>query len=974
MIDTTIVHFVHFETPDEQFKILFQNIQSIYNKQHLLEAFVNDQPTYKAICMCETWLTKDKLETVQLSGYKTAASYCRRSRIGGGVCIILKDSIECIECCDIRDMTIEYCIEVCACKLPKQNLLLITMYWNRREEVIFISQLIKIMQYINNKYQKFNVIIGGDLNINTLENSVKSKQLIDLMLEFKFVQHIKEPTRISQTTSTCLDLIFTNFYDNKMYMTVEELGFSDHCGTIIHMILEQQSEHSFWFANKRLFNTSNILKFKSKLKTLNWDDIIQPNKNVDENYQSFHETLIHILDECIPKRRLKLKTKRKNFWLTVGIKQSCKNKRLLKILSSKIKNSIFTKYYKKYEKILKQSVTAAKKLHYINKMNKSTNKVKTMWNIVKERTNKKTKKEKQNIILQTPNQVSEPKQVANIFNNFFASIGENTTQTPDCIQRETSVINPTENTMFLTPVDGYEVNQMLKNLKNKNSHGIDELPPTLFRQCADELTLPFYKLINQSFEEGTFPNKLKKALIKPIHKKNAKSDPSNYRPISLLPTASKVFERAMCDRVYLFCEKYKIFDDCQNGFRKNRSTTLAVYKYIQEALNIINNKQYAIGILLDMTKAYDKVQFKILLNKLYGIGIRGKAHDWFASYLKDREQLVEIEHYNQKTKEAQLIRSDVKSIHASIPQGSVIGCLLFLIYINDLPKTIDGPCVLFADDISILTSCQTNVNLNEKLKAILGKIINWMSDHNLEINFTKTKLIAFHPRQKNHINIDFTYNQQKIETVNYFTLLGLKIDTHLNWKTHIETVKSKISKFSYALREIKKTTNLQTALVTYYAYAHAWFNYGIILWGNSTDAPSLFTLQKKLIRIITNIDQTDSCKPYFQKHKILTLVSIYILELCKLVRKYPDSYNTRGDIQTNYSLRHKNRLNLPPSCLKLHSSSPYSMSIKIYNKLPEDIKQQNKTSIFLNKLKQYLIKKSYYTVDEYLTDTFNNNI
>lgn len=243
-----------------------------------------------------------------------------------------------------------------------------------------------------------------------------------------------------------------------------------------------------------------------------------------------------------------------------------------------------------------------------------------------------------------------------------------------------------------------------------------------------------------------------------------------------------------------------------------------------------------------------------------------------------------------------------------------------------------------------------------------------MSDHNLEINFNKTKLMTFHPRQKKQINIDFTFNQKKLETVNNFTLLGLTIDTHINWKTHIQTVKSKISKFSYALREIKKTTNLQTALATYYAYAHAWFNYGIILWGNSTDAPSLFTLQKKLIRIITNIEPTDSCKPYFQKHKILTLVSIYILELCKLVRKYPDCYNTRGDIQTNYSLRHKNRLNLPPSRLKLHSSSPFSMSIKIYNKLPEDLRNQNKTNIFLNQLKQYLIKKSYYTVHEYLTD------
>lgn len=959
---------VHFETPGQQFKILFQNIQSIYNKQHLLESFVIDKPAIKAICMCETWLSTDKLDNLQLSGCKIAASYCRRSRSGGGVCIILREDIEFIECYDIRDLTIEHCIEICACMLPKLNLLIIVIYWNRREEELFLAQLKQTLQLINKKYKNLNAIIGGDFNINVLENSIKTNQFLNLMLEFKFTQHIKEPTRITHTTSTCLDLIFTNFNDNSLHTTVEELGFSDHCGTSVNMTFKQETKELVWFTVKRLFNTNNIQKFKSKLSTQNWNNIITPNKNLNENYQSFLTTLKDILNECIPTRRIKLKTKQSNFWLTTGIKTSCRNKRLLKILSIKINNPIITKYYKKYEKILKKSVITAKKLHYINKMNKSTNKVKTMWNIVKERTNKISKKDKQNITLQTTSLISDPTQIANIFNDFFASIGENISPTSGFDRTNTAVINPTQNTMFLSPVDGYEVNSILKNLKNKNSYGIDELPPTLFRQCADELTLPFFKLINQSFEEGSFPDQLKRALIKPIHKKNTKTDPNNYRPIALLPTASKVFEKAMCNRVYSFCEKYNIFNDCQNGFRQNRSTSLAVYKYIQEALNVINNKHYAVGILLDMTKAYNRVQFDILLHKLHGIGVRGKAHDWFVSYLKSREQLVEVEYYNSTTREIQLIRSKTKPIQASIPQGSVIGCLLFLIYINDLPKTIEGPCVLFADDVSILTSCRSNNHINEKLNTIFDNITNWMTQHNLEINFTKTKLITFHPRQKTQIHINFQYNQVELETVNEFILLGLTIDTNINWKSHILKLKSKISKFSYALYEIKKTTDLKTALTMYYAYAHAWFTYGIILWGNSTDAQSLFILQKKLIRIITNIEQTDSCKPHFTKHKILTLVNIYILELCKLVRKYPDSYKKRGDMQTNHSLRHKNKLNLPRSNLKMHASSPYAMSIKIYNNLPEELREIEKTSVFIRKLKQLLIKKSYYTIDEFLQD------
>lgn len=282
---------------------------------------------------------------------------------------------------------------------------------------------------------------------------------------------------------------------------------------------------------------------------------------------------------------------------------------------------------------------------------------------------------------------------------------------------------------------------------------------------------------------------------------------------------------------------------------------------------------------------------------------------------------------------------------------------------------MNGPCVLFADDISLLTSCQNDDNINAKLNSLLSTAVNWMDNHNLEINFTKTKLITFHPHQKSPLKLNFVFNNAKLEQVSEFTLLGLSIDTHINWKSHIQKIRGKLSKFSYALREIKKTTNLQTALVTYYAYAQAWLSYGVMLWGNSTDSQTIFILQKKLIRIITNIEQTDSCKPHFRKHLILTLPCLYILELCKFVRKHPDFYTTCEETQTKYTFRHnKNKINIPQSRLKMHSTSPLVMSIKMYNKLPNDIREVTKTNIFINKLKQFLESKSYYSVKEFLDD------
>ncbi|KAI5637527.1 reverse transcriptase (RNA-dependent DNA polymerase) domain-containing protein [Phthorimaea operculella] len=355
---------------------------------------------------------------------------------------------------------------------------------------------------------------------------------------------------------------------------------------------------------------------------------------------------------------------------------------------------------------------------------------------------------------------------------------------------------------------------------------------------------------------------------------------------------------------------------------------------MQEVLNTINDKKYGVGLLLDMTKAYDKVQHQILLNKLYAIGIRGNSHKWVNSYLKNRRQIVEVESSDINTKEVKKVYSEFKTVNASIPQGSVIGCLLFIIYINELPKFIQEKCVLFADDLSILMTCENDDNIQQNIKKLLDEINNWMKNHNLDINYNKTKIITFHPHQKAPLNIDITYNSINLETVTNFTLLGLDIDTHVDWKAHTQRIRNKLARFTYALSEIKRTTDLQAALSTYYAYAYSWLTYGIIMWGNSTNVSTLFTQQKKLIRILVNIKPTDSCRPHFNRLKILTIPCIYILEVCKFVKTHPTFFKTREDIPTKYSLRHKNRLMIPTSNLTSHSNSPFVMSIKIFNKLP----------------------------------------
>ncbi|CAG9131590.1 unnamed protein product [Plutella xylostella] len=251
-----------------------------------------------------------------------------------------------------------------------------------------------------------------------------------------------------------------------------------------------------------------------------------------------------------------------------------------------------------------------------------------------------------------------PELVSNCFNKYFMSVGE----APSPAAAAAAAGSPTPprapappppraassslHSMFLHPVTETEILKIINSLGNKNTSGDDEIPSTLLKSCADILKYPLTRLINQSFKEGIFPEKLKMAKIIPIpkNKRRKDTDPDKFRPIALLSVISKIYEKAMTNKLTTFLEKNNLLHKNQHGFRKRHSTTLAVYKYMQEIYNYLNEKKYAIGLLLDLSKAYDKVSHKILLSKLYDSGVRGIAHDWFRSYLENRQQYVQIQH------------------------------------------------------------------------------------------------------------------------------------------------------------------------------------------------------------------------------------------------------------------------------------------------------------------------------------------
>ena len=427
----------------------------------------------------------------------------------------------------------------------------------------------------------------------------------------------------------------------------------------------------------------------------------------------------------------------------------------------------------------------AKNIYYANLVNNYKNDAKKLWDIINAQTGKGGKDSGSEALNVAGELISDPKIIANEFSNYFSNIGpQMKSKIPTSKKDYTQFLNMADSSlasMYLRPTTSPEVEKTILTLKNSKASGHDGITTKLLKAISSSISIPLASVINKSFVTGIFPSTLKTAIVTPVFKKDDKQILSNYRPISLLPILSKVFEKIFLSRLLAFFTLTKFFTSHQYGFRKNHTTIDAVSKLVADTLMGFDKNNFTLAVLLDVSKAFDTLDHHILLHKLGRAGIRGAALSWLESYLSARTQMVSFRG----------TLSGQKQLCCGVPQGSILGPVLYLVYANDISNGVQYSSIIqYADDTTLYLSGSSFEDVISNVNHDLYDLTDWMKANKLAISASKTQVIVF---SKNSLHRTPNLPKLKIgeDILGYqdtARLLGIILDSGLTWKAHIDNV------------------------------------------------------------------------------------------------------------------------------------------------------------------------------------------
>ena len=930
----------------------------------------------------ETWITKSNEHLVNIPNYNYVGKH-RTYKKGGGVGFLVHNELHYKTKTDIKlayESDLEYhFIEL---KTKKRNMILGSMYRPpQSKEKAFLKDYEKLIGCIADLKDK-DLVIGIDHNMDLLKASkhTNTQKFLDYNLGMNMLPVITKPTRITDTSATLIDNILIS---NKLQCDYEPgiiiSDLSDHLPTALKLKNVKQDMRQTQTTTYRTITPETIKLLNEDLKEYQWEEILKP-LGTDEAFNALQNVLKTHMDKHMPLKTKKRTNRQqmKEAWIIKGIEKSMKKQKQLYIRHiSKNATENDHKKYKEYRGMLQRIKRNAKITHYQKKCIDFKNETKKLWEIINTMIGRTRSKESTIESLRINNLLTyDANKLTDTFCNFFANVGkEYANKIPTSnykIDHYLNKIPQNQKSLFAVPTTKTEIQRIISNLQSKNSSGHDEVSNKILKGISTGVSIPLSILANKSLSEGIFPTEMKKADTIPLYKSKDKNDKNNYRPISLLLTMSKVLEKVMYNRTYNFLNHTNQLFTSQYGFRTGHSCQEAIAELVGKITRNNDMGCHTIGVFIDLSKAFDTLEHRVLYEKLAIYGIRGVTLDWFKSYLTNRQLRVKC--LISSTQQTEY--SNYKPVEYGTPQGSCLGPLLFLIFINDLHRNlVHCNDIQFADDTTIYKGHRSMRYLKWCIEDDLANISDWFKANKLTLNLSKSVYMIF--SKKNHEDIDLSLGDTKLPMVTSTKFLGIWMDQKLKWKEHLSKFNSKIKRNLTLLKIGNKHLNTNTKKVLYYAQIYSHLSYGIILWGNMVSNTQLLNLQKLQNKAIKIVDtQEGSPEKIYIKHEILKINEIIKVENCKLMYKLehnilpgklPTLFNTDNkgkSLEKNhsYNTRTKNIPKLSKAQSKIYLNSFLNRCVTDYQTVPIALRELTNIKLFSKKLKYLILSQKGITL------------